>query len=183
MMDKKNNKIRKRIIIVAVVLIVIIVSPVIVVKSVFGFKPQDASWINVRAYQGNRITVNLYVTIDGEPAKLTKSGSGFKLENNDGFQTLTDRANDYNTYEYSLKVNSDNGQSIPLNITVNHWDWWQIVESDLYIDIVTKTNSYKTHETYRYTTESPIYHYETETEAEQTNEGIESIEIFAGCKG
>ena len=182
-MDKKNNKIRKRIIIVAVVLIVIIITPVIVIKSVLGFKPQDASWLNVRAYQGNRITVNLHVTMDEKPAKLKKNGIGFNLKNNDGFQTLTDRANDYDTYEYSLKINRDNGQFIPLNITVNHWDWWQIVESDLYIDIDTKTNSYKTHETYRYTAENPIYHYETESEPEQTVEGIESIEEYAGCKG
>lgn|GEM_PF-6207103 len=182
-MDKKNNKKRKRIIIVAVVLIVIIVSPVIVIKSIFGFKPDDASWLNVRTYQGNRITVNLYVTVDGEPAKLIKNGIGYNLKNNDGSQTLADRANDYNTYEYSLKINSGKGKSIPLNITVNHWNWWEIVESDLYIDIDTKSNSYKTHETYRYTAEYPIYHYETESEPEQTIEGIESIEISAGCKG
>ena len=178
-----KNKKHKLIIIVAVVLIVIIVSPVIVIKSVLGFKPQDASWLNVRAYQGNRITVNLYVTVDGEPAKLTKNGIGFNLENNDGFQTLTDRANDYNTYKYSLKISSDKSKSIPLNITVNHWNWWEIVESDLYIDIDTKTQSYKTHETYCYTAENPIYHYKKASEQEQTVEGIESIEVYAGCKG
>ena len=173
---------KKRIIIATVVLMIVIILPVLVIKSVFGFQPDDASWFNVRAYQGNRITVNLYVTVDGNPAKLTKNGIGFHLESNDGFHTLTDRANEYNTYEYALTIHHT-GRSIPLLITVNHWNWWEIVESDLYIDIDTKTNTYKTHETYRYTAESPLYHYEKEAEPEQTAEGIESIEIRAGCKG
>ena len=176
-----KNKKRKWLIISGIIIAIILII-LIFVKSVFGLKPDDASWLNVRAYQGNRITVNMHITIDGAPANLKQNGIGYTLKSNDGFQTLTDRANDYNTYDYSLIINN-NDKSIPLHITVNHWNWWEIVESDLYIDIDTKSNSYKTHETYRYTAEYPIYHYETESESEQTIEGIENIEIYAGCKG
>lgn len=178
-----KKKKRKWIIIVAVVLIVIIIAPVIVIKSVFGFKSDDISWFSVRAYQGDRITINLHITVDGEPAKLKKKGTGFHLKSNNGFHTLTDRANDYGNYEYPFIIKCNDGKSIPLNIVVNHWDWWQIVESDLYIDIDTKANSYKTHEIYCYTAENPIYHYKNGTEPEQIVEGIENIEIYAGCKG
>ena len=179
---EKNNKKRKWILIVASVLIVVIVIPIIVIKGVFGSKP-NADWLSVRAYQGDRITVNLHITIDGEPATVKKNGIGFNLNNNDDFQTLTDRANDYNDYEYSLIIANENSKDIPLNIKVRHWNWWEIVESDLYIDIDTKTQSYKTHETYCYTAENPIYHYEKVSEQEQTVRGIESIKEYAGCKG
>ena len=180
---EKNNKKRKWILIVAIILIVVIIIPIMVIKGVFGSKP-NADWLSIRAYQGDRITVNLHVTIDGEPATVKENGIGFNLNNNDdGFQTLTDRANDYNTYKYSLTIVNENGELIPLSITVNHWNWWEIVESDLYIDIDTKTQSYKTHETYCYTAENPIYHYEKASEPEQTVTGIKSIEEYAGCKG
>ena len=179
---EKNNKKRKWILIVAIILIVVIIIPIIVIKGVFGSKA-NADWLSVRAYQGDRITVNLHVTIDGEPATVKENGIGFNLNNNDDFQTLTDRANDYNNYEYSLIIANENSKDIPLNITVRHWNWWEIVESDLYIDIDTKTQSYKTHETYCYTAENPIYHYEKVSEQEHTVEGSESIEVYAGCKG
>ena len=176
-----NSKKRKWIII-AVVMLIVIILPIIVIKSVLGFKP-NADWLSVRAYQGDRVTVNLHITVDGEPAKVTKNGFGFNLKKNEDFQTLTDRANEYNDYEYAMLIENYNGNSIPLKVTVRHWDWWQIVESDLYIDIDTKTSSYKTHETYCFTAENPTYHYKKVTEPEKTVKGIESIDEYAGCKG
>ena len=151
-------------------------------------KTERISWFSVRAYRGDRITVNLHLTIDGEkPDVEISEDSGFRLYNDEKETVLKALADSYDTYECSLFLKGK-GKSIPLKLIVRHWNWWEIIESDLYIDIDTKTNSYTTYEIYRYTAETDDfgninYHYKTEKKPKETIEGIENIEISAGYKG
>ena len=167
-------------IIFVLVVAVIVVAVKITIGFTLPFGKANVSWLNTRAYQGNRITINMHVTIDGKEANIS-SDSHF-LKHRDGYTVLKDRANSYDTYKYPLIIEGENTR-IPLNITVNHWNWWEIVESDLYIDIDTKSNTYTIYENYGFTAEYPVYHWETEKEPEQTVNGIEHIDEYAGCKG
>ena len=144
------------------------------------------NWWSVRAYAGDRIVVNMHITVNGKPAEVVNGKSNYKLSKHDSYTSLKERANEYDTFEYPLLIKSDD-VTIPLNITVNHWNWWEIVESDLYIDIDTKTKAYTVYEEYEYTAEAqvaPVYYYIShENEPKETIKGIDVINAYAGCKG
>ena len=152
----------------------------------FNEKLKVVNYWTVRAYTGDRISINMLVTVDGKPAEVVNNKQEYRLKYNGETTTLKDHASNYDTYEYPLLIKYKNGD-IPLNITVNHWNWWEIVESNLYIDIDTKSNTYTTHEKYKYTAEahaSPVYYYIShECEPEETFSYIDSINLYAGCKG
>lgn len=145
------------------------------------YQKYNVNYFNVRAYTGDRVTVHCHVTVDGKPAIVTYA-DGSKLSDENGMYTLAARANDYDVYEYALKIQSKD-ISIPLKLTVKHWNWWEIMESDLYIDINTKDETYSTHESYGFTAEFPIYHYKTATQAKKTVKGIQKIKVTSGPKG
>ena len=144
------------------------------------------NYYTVRAYTGDRITINMHVTVDGKPVETVSDKRNMRLDFNGSYTELKDRAASYDTYEYPMIINSRD-RGIPLNITVRHWNWWEIIESDLYIDIDTDSNTYTTHEEYKYTAESqsiPVYYYiKHESSPEETFGGIESIDISAGYRG
>lgn len=167
-------------------IIVVIIILLIVVRFGFFFMPYNkanVSWWNTRSYMGDRITVNMHITVDGMQAEfIDDSYKSFSLILKDGYTELTDRANEYDTYEYKLKIKNNDG-NIPLIIIANHWNWWEITESDLYIDIDTKSGTYTTYEEYGYTAENPTYHWKKVKEAKETHKGLNTINVYIGPKG
>ena len=170
----KTNKKKKLLIMLFILLLLLLL-----------FKP--TTWLGVRIYQGARITVNLHITVDGSPTTVSTDSTTFSLINKKDRAVIKDRANDYDNYFYPLRIETKNENNIPLNIEVRHWNWWEVVKSDLYIDINTATNSYTTYEEYQYTAESQppmvFYYISKKEEPKQTLESIEEININAGCKG
>ena len=179
---------KKKIIITVVVSILVVAAALIATSKAFLFNDKlgQVNYWTVRAYTGDRITLNMHVKVDGKPAEVTNKKLDFCLSNHDGCTVLKDRANMYDTFEYPILI-KNGGKDIPLNITVNHWNWWEIVESDLYIDIDSKAEEYTVNEEYEYTAESQsvpvVYYIAKEKEPTETVSGIESIDIYAGCKG
>jgi hypothetical protein len=140
------------------------------------------SYLGVRLYPGSRITVNLYVTVDGESVNVTKDDNTYFLIDNGDYSTIKDRANDYDTYTYNMYIND-----IPFYVTVRHWNWWEILKCDLYIDIDTQSNSYTTYQTYTITEESDIcgtnYHTESYDTEKETYNDLDCINVSAGYLG
>lgn len=185
------------------VAIPLIIATIFTAKSVYNDMP--SSWLGTRSYKGDRITVNMYITVDGKKAQITKNDdteyilhmnndseynpysyddNKYNLHMYDDRTVLTARANDYNTYGYFMLINGN----IPLNITARHWNWWEITKSNLYIDIDTKNNSYTVYENYKYTKESAVansavYSIDEVEEPKETFKGIESIDVNIGPKG
>ncbi|MBR2278597.1 MAG: hypothetical protein IJ872_05200 [Eubacterium sp.] len=170
-------------------IIIAIIILLIAVRCGFFFMPYskaNVSWWSTRSYMGDRITVNMHITVDGMQAEFIDDtddvNKSFSLKRKDGYTKFTDRANEYDTYKYALKIKTHDGV-IPLNITANHWNWWEITESDLYIDIDTKSGTYTTYEEYGYTAENPTYHWKIVKEAKETHKGLNTINVYIGPKG
>lgn len=162
---------KKLIIILSLLLIVLIVTiPRLIMPH---------SWIGTRIYQGNRITINLHIDVDGKVANITKTNSGFQLKTTDYGAIIFDRANNYDTYQYDLLINN----SIPVTIKANHWNWWEITKSDVYISIDTNSGTYTISEDYRYTKEQPTYHIEKIHEDKIVVDRIDSVLFYIGPKG
>lgn len=163
---------------VAVIVIIILVITVGMVR--FISRPFPSDWLGTRLYQGQRIVIHLHITVDGEPANISKNDNMLYLliPSNDG-AVISARANSYDVYEYSVLINNE----ISLGITARHFNWWEIIRSDLFIDINTETDSYTVYENYSYTAESPIYHIENECESKEYFVGLDSIDVSIGPKG
>jgi hypothetical protein len=162
--------------------IIKIIIPIILIFIVLLICFDVDSYLGVRLYQGSRITVNLYVTVDGKSVNVTEDENTDFLVDNGDYSTIKDRANDYATYTYNMYIND-----IPFCVTVRHWNWWEILKCDLYVDIDTQSNSYTTYQTYTITEESDIcginYHTESyETEKETYND-LDCIDVSAGYLG
>ena len=160
-----------------------IIISVIVIAFAATLLSQPAMWLCFRLYSGDRITINMHITVNGKPAKIINNKNDFDLIHKKDYTVLSAKADDYDNYEYDLLIENGDDKSIPLDITVCHWDWWEIMKSDLYIDIDTKTSTYKTHEKYMTTAENPLYHISIRTEPEREIKIINKIEINAGSKG
>ncbi len=61
------------------------------------------------------------------------------------------------------------------------WNWWDVQNINLYIDIDTKKNEYKTYEEYSHITEE--CNIINESEPEETYEISDINYISVGCKG
>ena len=173
-MNKKKKSAAKAAAAVAAIILLIIAAVKIT--------PADlkCTWLGTRLYQGDRIKVNLYIAVDGKSAEISKNDTmTYKIKKGDGCYTISHRANDYDNYEYSLLIN----EKIPLNLCGNHWNWWQITRSNLYIDIDTKAKTYTYYEEYSYTEENPYYHIEEGKEKKEIINGIDSIYEYFGPKG
>lgn len=135
------------------------------------------SGLVTRLYLGDRIKVNMYITVDGKSAEISKNDTmTYKIKKGNGCYTISHRANEYDTFEYSLLIN----EKIPLNLCCNHWNWWEITRSNLYIDIDTKVKTYTYYEEYSYTS---YYHIEEVKEKKEIINGIDSIYTNFGPKG
>lgn len=168
---------RKRAVIIIVVLILVVALGIIVRLPSAPF-PSD--WLGTRLYQGQRLVIQLHITVDGEPAEVSKNDNWvYFLYSSDDVAVISARADSYETYEYSVLINDE----IPLNITARHWNWWEITRSDVFLDIDTKTDTYTVYENYSYTAESPTYHIEKVSEPKETFEGTEAINVSIGPKG
>lgn len=142
--------------------------------------PIPSSYLGTRLYQGQRIAVQLNITVDGESANISKNDEeAYSLINSDDVFKLSAKADSYDTYEYSLLINDE----IPLHITARHWNWWEIIRSKLYIDINTQTNSYTVFEEYYYTAELPNYHIQNVTEPKESFDLNREIYVSIGPKG
>ena len=167
-----------------VIITAVVIAAIVVLRLVMPYNKANVSWLSTRTYAGNRITIHLHITVDGEPAGMINNSElyHYKLIGKNDCYTISDRANEYDNYEYYLLI-TDKSNTIPLHITVNHWNWWEILESDLYIDIDTKNNTYTTSEKYGFSAESPVYHWETGEKTVQKHKLTGGIDIYAGNKG
>lgn len=129
--------------------------------------------IGVRMYQGPRLTIQMHISVDGKSVDVIKTDeSKAKLKNKGSFIVLTDRMNAGGEFIYRLKV-----KDIPITLDVYHYDWWEVIESNLYIDINTKDNTYTISENYLHTQMDNFFfnHRVTEREYPRTFEGLDNI--------
>ena len=135
--------------IIAIVALALICAVLIVLL----IKPPFLSWATVRLYLGDRMTVSLHVTVDGTDASVSRESGDYRLSGSPGDYTLSARANDKEAYEYTLSVKSKSGESFPVTVRYAHFNWWEIIEGDVTLEIDTETNRYKYHNTFTYTAE------------------------------
>lgn len=174
------NRKKKSAIVVAV--IVIFAFAVLIGVRLYSNHTMPSDWLGTRLYQGDRIKCCINIEVDGETARVVKNDKSkytFK-ETKKGF-VISHRANDYDSYQYNLLVND----SIPLNITAHHFNWWEITNSDVYLSIDTKEKRYTISEYYCYTDENPSYVYSIKSvqEDERQYDYTDSIEFNIGPKG
>lgn len=174
------NKRKKSAIVVSVIVIFAFV--ILIGVRLYSNHTMPCDWLGTRLYQGDRIQCHLYVEVDGESAQIVKNDNikyDFK-ETKKGF-VISHRANDYDSYEYNLLVND----SIPLSITANHFNWWEITNSDVYLSIDTNEKKYTISEYYCYTAENSSYVYSIKSvqEDERQYDYTDSIEFNIGPKG
>lgn len=159
------------------VVIAFILAFIIIFRIVSSFN-MPYSWLGVRLYVGDRNITNLHINVDGKPAKVVKADKGlYKLIPQKYGAKIVHKARNYDVYEYRMLIN--NKYSLKLNY--QHFNWWEILRTDIYIDIDTKSDAYKIIEKYKYTAESPVYHIESGTKDTPSN-NINYIDYYIGPK-
>lgn len=151
-----------------------------------GVELFQSSYFYYRVYKGDRITINLTATTDG---KLMESDNikayatyGRNSENtvlvqdNDDCVTLLVKAGDCG--EYLVNTEIDEYHFV---FRAMQWNWWDVQNINLYIDIDTKKNEYKTYEEYSHITEE--CNIINGREPEETYEISDINYISVGCKG
>lgn len=165
--------------IIAIVALALICAVLIVLL----IKPPFLSWATVRLYLGDRTKINFHVASDGKPTSMTRSENGeYRLSGSPGSYTFSARTNDYAIYEYELMIDPGDGNMIPLSISYQHFNWWEIMEGEVYIDFNTENKNYSIKQEYKYTADEPDYHYETITKPEMTLAVTGSIHLNLDCR-
>ncbi len=134
--------------------------------------------IGAKLYQGPRIIVEMHISVDGKNAEVIKTdNTTAKLKTEDGLVTLTDRISDCGLFKYELEVNG-----IPVVFEGYHYEWWEVIESNLYLNIDTKNNTYTISENYFHTEQDNFFfcHRETKKEYPRTYEGLDIIKTYIG---
>lgn len=151
-----------------------------------GVELFQSSYFYYRAYKGDRITINLTATIGGKLMESDNikayatyernSENTVLVQDNDDCVTLLVKAGDYG--EYLVNTEIDEYHFV---FRAMQWNWWDVQNINLYIDIDTKKNEYKTYEEYSHITEE--CNIINESEPEETYEISDINYISVGCKG
>ena len=136
-----------------IIIPVVIIAVVCAVLLTLLIKPPFLNWLSVRLYLGDRFTMDLHVTVDGEDATVSRESGEYRLKGSSGNYTLSARANDKKSYEYELSVEGKNGDIFPVTVRYQHFNWWEIIDGDVTLEINTETNRYKYNGTFTYTAE------------------------------
>ena len=161
MKEKDIKKTKKKVLIalLCVVLIFAIIFRILV--GCFSYTPRS---LFARAYQGDRVEINVYATVDGEPVEITKAKNELndedeylygdytllsRLQQKDGYTKISCKAKSYGDYYIYLNIDD----KYPIAVTFYQFNWWNIQRSDLYIDYNTKTNEITSYENYTYLSE------------------------------
>lgn len=151
-----------------------------------------------RLYNGDRITINLYVTINGEKVSTEnekfkiedikvnslqsssdeRENSAFKLYDNGDFLTIGAKAGSYGEYDFDVVIDGYH-----FTLYVYQFDWWDVQESNLHIDINTEDDTYETYEDYSYISGNDFYKTIHDSENVQCYDLVNMNEIRIGCKG
>ncbi|MCM1113981.1 MAG: hypothetical protein NC397_00635 [Clostridium sp.] len=149
-------------------------------------------------YYGDRITVNLYVTIDGEPVKTEdiqvrmsneiyvdnvyaskdNEENTIKVTDNGEYTSFSVKADSYGDYNMYADI-----AGCAFHLFAYQWNWWDVQRCNLYIDIDTKRNEFKVSETYSHISEEDGYKKIECSEPETVNEISAVNYITVGCKG
>lgn len=128
-----------------------------------GVELFQSSYFYYRAYKDDRITINLTATIDGKQIKVDdieaktayydgseeyQIGDGISVKDNDNTVTFSIKANDYGDYHINVNMCGYN-----FMLEAYQWNWWDIQNINLYIDIDTKKKEYTTFEEYSHISE------------------------------
>lgn len=156
---------------------------------IFLYENDLFSYMYYRHYNGDRITINLSVTIDGEfitsdnvkaymasDEDSKQNGNNISVKDKDDYVTFSIRANEYGDYHINVNICD---YSFMLN--AYQWNWWDVQNINLYIGIDTKKNEYTTHEEYSHISEECNVVEDSEPEATYEIGGMNHISI--GCKG
>ena len=137
--------------------VIILISLLVIICGVLLFlqmKPPVLNWLTVRLYLGNRATVDMHVTVDGEAASVSRNGGdGFMLKGKAGEYTLTAKASDYDNYTYGLMIEGKNGDTYPIKLIYQHWNWWEILKDELTINVDSSSKAIIVNEKYNVTLE------------------------------
>lgn len=144
-------------------------------------------------YFGDRITVNLYATVDGEQVDAKEisvvslgidSSSGYvlyentqsiKITDNEDCSSFSIKADSYGDYDFLVMIGDYKFQ-----LGAYQWNWWDVQTSDLHIDIDTEKKQYKTYETYTHISEETGYRKVNEAEPEATY-NLDEINYLSVC--
>lgn len=167
--------------------IIIILSAVIaslcaavVALSVFTETFIPYSQLFAKIYSGNRISAELNIYVDGVAAKITKADDGdYLIEGTEYGAKLLHRANENDSYEYNLLVNS----KYKMKISAQHFNWWEIIKSTVYINIDSASASCFLTEKHSFTSDNPKYRVKVGEYNEYFYDLTEGVSFFIGPKG
>lgn len=136
------------------------------------------SLVGAMLYRGPRLVVEIYVSVDGKNTAVKKADdTNSVVKNKDGYDVLTAKINECGYFEYKLDVD---GMTVTLN--GYHFEWWEVIESTLYLDINTEAQTYTVSENYFHTMQNNFFfcHRVTEKEYPRTFEGLDDIKTNIG---
>lgn len=187
--ERGDNMIKKKKAIkITIILAILLLSFSILLALLYnlGYTPQA---LMARAFGGDRITVNIHATIDGEPVFATFddisnlsdeadiaecANSISNIKNKEDFSILKCHAKSYGPENFYVLL--DDEYSIVLNMW--QFNWWNIQESELYIDIDTKKGTITYYDNYTSLLESGVKYKESSDK--QTEPYSNRINIWIG---
>ena len=153
---------------------------------VFLYENDLFSYMHYRHYKDDRITINLTATIDGELIKSDKiksdvtsdsfSENTVLIKDKDNCVELSVKAGEYGEYLISTEI-----CDYHFDFRAMQWNWWDVQNINLTVDIDTKKNEYTTYEEYSHISEEG--NVVIESEPKETYEISDTNYISVGCKG
>lgn len=162
-----SKKTKKKIYISFIVTIILLVS-------LFMFTPR---WLYYRIlYFDDRVKITTNIFIDGEKIEFDKksleiSGKGtgtIHLDNNKNGFNISFKGSEYENYDIHFKV-----QEYNFDLTIAHWNWWDVFRINLEIYINTNENTISYKSTNRFIDENTGYKENIVTDNDTKN--IEEI--------
>lgn len=168
---------KKIIAIISAVVAVLCISAVLVGMFTTAFV--EHSVLGAKLYRGDRITADLHIYVDSVAAEITKEDDGdYEIIGTDSGVRLLQKTNEEKTYEYNLLING----KYKMKFSIKRLNWWEVLNSDVTINIDSSTDSCFVSESYNYTTDNPIYRIKKGEYNETMYDVSEGIEMKVGYK-
>ncbi|MDE6110433.1 MAG: hypothetical protein K2F65_00820, partial [Eubacterium sp.] len=142
--------------------------------------------MHYRFYKGDRITINITATIDGEfiesdniKSYVTSDGNSEKtvlIKDNDDSVMLSVKAGEYGEYLVNTEI-----CNYHFVFRAMQWNWWDVQNINLSVDIDTEKKEYTTFEEYSHISEEG--NVVQASEPKETYEITDINHINVGCKG
>ncbi|MCM1285417.1 MAG: hypothetical protein NC213_01305 [Acetobacter sp.] len=179
----KNKK--RKYSITAIILIILVISSIVYIRA--------DRWLYYRVYTGNRITVNLHAAIDNEKVfaddisaqnlyvqyidnkEILKNEYDLSVKSKDDFVKFSIKADSYGEHYMGVSINSYN-----FVLRAYQWNWWDVQNITLYIDINSKNNTFTFHQENSHISENMGYIPDYESTKPETHSIDDVNNIFIG---